>query len=183
MKITAEPRSDQWNADDFLGGARTFTIAGVREGTAEQKYDIALEGEPRAWRPPLGMVRVLMQAWGDESDVWVGRRVTLYRDQSVRFGKEVLGGIRISHLSHIDKVSNYKVTTSRGKRETFTVQPLAAQAPPAPARDFLTEAQLAGGDADSLRALWVAAQQAGAAQEVLDTIRSMATPADENPPA
>src|SRR5690606_39998173 len=42
VKITAEPRSDQWNADDFLGGPRTFTIAGVREGTADQKYDIEL---------------------------------------------------------------------------------------------------------------------------------------------
>lgn len=124
MKITAEPRSDQWNADDFLGGSRTFAIAGVKDGTAEQKYDIALEGEARAWRPPLGMLRVLMEAWGDDSNVWVGRRVTLYRDQSVRFGKEVLGGIRISHLSHIPKVMNFKMTTSRGRRETFTVQPL-----------------------------------------------------------
>lgn len=37
MKITAEPRSDQWNADDFVGGARVFTIAGVKVGAAEQK--------------------------------------------------------------------------------------------------------------------------------------------------
>jgi len=124
LKITAEPRSDQWNADDFLGGARTFTIAGVKDGTAEQKYDIELEGETRAWRPPLGMIRVLMQAWGDESEVWVGRRVTLYRDQTVRFGSDVLGGIRISHLSHIEKPLNLKVTASRGKRVTYTVQPL-----------------------------------------------------------
>ena len=124
MKITAEPRSDQWNADDFLGGPRTFTIAGVKDGTAEQKYDISLEGEARAWRPPLGMIRVLMQAWGDESEVWVGRRVTLYRDQAVKFGSDVLGGIRISHLSHIDKAMNFKVTASRGKRVTVTVQPL-----------------------------------------------------------
>ena len=134
MKITADPRSDQWNADDFLGGPRTFTIAGAKDGTAEQKYDIALDGEERAWRPPLGMLRVLMQAWGDESKVWVGRRVTLYRDQSVRFGKDVPGGIRISHLSHIEKVMNFKVTTSRGKRETYTVQPL----PDVPTPDPLT---------------------------------------------
>lgn len=131
MKITAEPRSDQWNADDFLGGARTFTIAEVKNGTAEQKYDIELEGESRAWRPPLGMLRVLMEAWGDESNVWAGRRVTLYRDQTVRFGKEVLGGIRISHLSHIAKPMNFKMTTSRGKRETYTVQPLPDAAPAA----------------------------------------------------
>lgn len=131
MKITAEPRSDQWNADDFLGGPRTFTIAGVKEGAAEQKYDIALEGETRAWRPPLGMLRVLMQAWGDESEVWVGRRVTLYRDQTVKFGSDTLGGIRISHLSHIEGPKNYKVTTTRGKRATFTVQPIKEAPKPA----------------------------------------------------
>lgn len=129
MKITAEPRSDQWNADDFIGGPRTFTIAGVKDGTAEQKYDIALEGEPRAWRPPLTMLRVLLAAWGDDSNVWVGRRVTLYQDPDVRFGKEAVGGIRISHLSHIDKPKNFKVTTTRGKRTTYSVQPL----PDAPA--------------------------------------------------
>src|SRR5690606_24289447 len=99
VKITAEPRSDQWNADDFLGGPRSFTIAGVREGTADQKYDIELvEGEGRVWRPPLTMLRVLIQAWGDESKDWIGRRVTLYRDEKVHFGRDQVGGIRISHL-------------------------------------------------------------------------------------
>jgi hypothetical protein len=133
VKITAEPRSDQWNADDFLGGARTFTIAGVKEGAAEQKYDIALEGETRAWRPPLTMIRVLLKAWGDESDEWAGRRVTLYQDPNVRFGRDTVGGIRISHLSHIgDKPLNVKVTTTRGKRETVTVQPLKEAPQPAP---------------------------------------------------
>ena len=43
MKITAEPRSDQWNADDFIGGPRTFTVAGVKVGKAEQKRYEALQ--------------------------------------------------------------------------------------------------------------------------------------------
>ena len=178
MKITAEPRSDQWNADDFTGGPRTFTIAGVKDGSAEQKYDIKLEGESRSWRPPLTMIRVLMKAWGDESDVWVGRRVTLFQDPNVEVGREAAGGIRISHLSHIDGTLNAKVTTTRGKRETVTVQPLT-EAAPAPRRDFLAEAEQAGGDVDLLRALWNAAKQAGEPQEHLDAIRSMApSPAD-----
>ena len=174
MKITAEPRSDQWNADDFLGGSRTFTIAGARDGTAEQKYDIQLEGEARAWRPPLTMIRVLLKAWGDESDEWVGRRVTLYQDATVRFGKEVLGGIRISHLSHIgDKPLNVKVTTSRGKRETVTVQPLKEAAPTTP-RDWRTEAAALTGNVDGLRALYMDAQAAGADAETLAHIKEQA---------
>lgn len=134
MKITAEPRSDQWNADDFVGGPRTFTVAGVKTGTAEQKYDIELvEGEGRAWRPPLTMLRVLIAAWGDEAAEWAGRRVTLYRDETVRFGSDAVGGIRISHLSHLPggKRLAIKVTTTRGRRASYTVEPLQESAPPA----------------------------------------------------
>lgn len=176
MKITAEPRSDQWNADDFLGGPRTFTIAGVKDGVAEQKYDIVLDGEARAWRPPLTMLRVLIAAWGDDSDAWTGRRVTLFQDPTIRFGRDTVGGIRISHLSHLDKPLQIKVTTTRGKRETVSVQPLKE----APARDFLAEAVAANGDKATLRALWTAARDAREPQEHLDTIAAMVAP-DEAP--
>lgn len=142
MKITAEPRSDQFNAEDFIGSPRTFTIAGVRSGTAEQKYDVLLEGEERVWRPPLTMLRLLMAAWGDDSTVWQGRRVTLYNDETVSFGKEATGGIRISHMSDLPDNKPFRKTLqiSRGKRKTFTVDPLP-DTPSAPAP--LTEAAIA----------------------------------------
>ena len=125
MKLTAEPRSDQWNADDFVGGPRTFTIAGVKPGKAEQKYDVELvEGEGRVWRPPLTMLRLLIAAWGDEAEQWKGRKVTLYRDETVRFGKDQVGGIRVSHLSHIDSPFQIALTKSRGRRGLVSVQPL-----------------------------------------------------------
>lgn len=179
MKITAEPRSDQWNAEDFLQGPRVFEISSVNNGAAEQKYDIGLMGENRVWRPPLTMLRVLLSAWGDESDTWVGRRVQLFHDPNVRFGKEAVGGIRIAALSHIDKPLNLKLTATRGKRVTVTVQPLpdAPKQAPQPARDFLAEAEQANGDPDLLRALWKAAKSAGEPQPHLDTIRAMAAPA------
>ena len=126
MKITAEPRSDQINADDFLGSPRTYTIAGVRPGTAEQKYDVLLAGEDRVWRPPLTVLRLLMAAWGDEADVWKGRQVTLYRDASVKFGPDDVGGIRVSHMSHLpgNKPFSATVTVKRGRRAPIKVQPL-----------------------------------------------------------
>lgn len=127
MKITAEPRSDQWNADDFIGGPMTFTISGVKVGSAEQKYDIELvEGGGRFWRPPLTMLRLLIKAWGDDATVWIGRRVTLFRDEKVRFGSDAVGGIRISHMS--DLPGNAKLTamltSTRGRRAQHTVEPL-----------------------------------------------------------
>lgn len=132
MKITAEPRSDQWNADDFVGGGRTFTVSGVKVGSAEQKYDIELvEGEGRVWRPPLTMLRLLIAAWGDEASQWTGRRLTLYRDESVRFGPDAVGGIRVSHMSHLpgDKTFTVKLTSSRGRRTGITVDPLVMPTP------------------------------------------------------
>jgi len=162
VKITAEPRSDQWNADDFMGGSsKTFTVAGVKDGSAEQKYDITLEGESRVWRPPVTTVRILMDAWGDESDVWVGRRVTMFRDPSVRFGKDAVGGIRISHLSHLPggKPLTLAVTSARGKRPMVTIQPLPDVKPSAKLANNSepTEAEVAAStDLEELTAMWQA---------------------------
>lgn len=148
MKITAEPRSDQYNADDFVSGPRDFTVAGVRPGTAEQKYDVLLEGEQRCWRPPLTVLRLLMAAWGDDAAAWVGKRVRLYRDPSIRFGNDVTGGIRVSHLSGIDKPLTVALTAKRGKRATHTVEPLP-DAPATAALDVATST-----DIDALRAAY-----------------------------
>ena len=161
MKITAEPRSDQWNADDFVGGPRTFTVAGVKVGAAEQKYDVELvEGEGRVWRPPLTVLRLLIAAWGDDATVWVGRRVTLYRDPAIKFGRDAVGGIRVSHLSHIDKPLTVALTETRGKRAAHTVQPLVEATQPAksaPAEPALTAADIAAcDDIDTLREWWQA---------------------------
>jgi len=138
MKITAEPRSDQINADDFVGSPATYTIAGVRTGTAEQKYDIDLaEVQGRAWRPPLTMLRLLIAAWGDDATAWTGRRVTLYRDETVRFGPDAVGGIRVSHMSDLPtgkKPFTVKLTATRGRRVAVTVQPLDDAVTPDPSQ-------------------------------------------------
>lgn len=158
MKITAEPRSDQWNADDFIGGPRTFAIAGVKVGAAEQKYDIELvEGQDRAWRPPLTMLRLLIAAWGDEAAIWVGRRVTLFRDESIRFGRDAVGGIRVSHMSDLPggKAFSVKVTKSRGQREDITVQPLAED--PSIALNAAKKRVAAAAPKDTDLKAWVAA--------------------------
>ena len=177
MKITAEPRSDQWNADDFIGGPRTFTIAGVKVGAAEQKYDIELvEGEGRVWRPPLTVLRILIAAWGDDAKVWAGRRATLYQDPTIRFGKDAVGGIRVSHLSHIDKQLRVSVTATRGKKAVHIVDPL----PDAPATvpEPSAEEVAASTDVEALKALWRASGPERRAQ-----IEARVAELTTNPPA
>ena len=121
---TLAPNSDQLDAVDLIGNPRTFTITKVSKGNAEQPVNVHLAEFPRVWRPGKSMRRVLAACWGTDASTWVGRRVTLYCDESVRFGNDVVGGTRISHLSHIDGRKRIPLLVSRKKSATFVVEPL-----------------------------------------------------------
>ena len=156
--MAIEPDSTQINADDLIAGPRTVTIDKVTRGNTEQPVNISLVETPgRAWRPSKSMRRVLVAAWGPDTTAYTGRRVTLYREPSIKFGREVVGGIRVSHLSHISKPLTVPLTVARGKRETFTVQPLPDSPAPAPAPT--AEDVAATDDTEQLRAMWHAADQ------------------------
>ena len=147
------PKSDQLNADDLISGPVTVTIAKVSAGSAEQPVDVHLTEFPgRAFRPSKSMRRVMVSAWGVEASAYTGRRMTLYRDPTIRFGGMEVGGIRISHLSHIDKSFALALTVTRGKRSMFTIEPLAD---PAPAQSDHTAEQVAAcSDPETLRTWW-----------------------------
>ncbi len=129
------PKSDQISADDFIAGPATFTIetVDIRPGT-EQPVSIFLAGEPRAWKPCKSMSRVLVTAWGPDAKVYSGRSVTLYRDPSVKWGGMEVGGIRISHLSHIEGKMVLQLTATKGKRTPAIIMPLVVEEK-APAAD------------------------------------------------
>jgi hypothetical protein len=151
IEDTLAPTSDQLDAVDLLGGPRTFTISDVSRGNAEQPVNVHLAEFPRVWRPGKSMRRVLAACWGPEASEWVGRRVTLYCDEKVTFGNDVVGGTRISHLSHLDKAKKIPLLVKRGKSATFTVQPLAEQAaPPEPTAEEVAACT----DVDELKAMW-----------------------------
>ena len=136
------PKSDQLNAEDLLTGERTFIISTVEPGSAEQPVNVHLVEMPgRPWRPSKSMSRVLAFLWGKDTEPYAGRRVTLYRDPEVTFGRDKVGGIKISHLSHIDAPKSVSLTVTRGKRAPHTVKPLVEQAP-APSAPAVTEADV-----------------------------------------
>lgn len=125
MKVTIEKKTDQLNYEDFLGGiTRIVTIAGVKAGTKEQQYDIAIEGDPRVWRPAVTVLKILVAAWGDDATEWIGRSAELYGDPDITFGRDKVGGIRVSRVSHIDAPVSANLTETRGKRKKHTVDPL-----------------------------------------------------------
>ena len=92
-------------------------------------------------------------------------------------GKAV-GGIRISHASHIDKPVTMSLALAKGKLAPFTVQPLPdAPAPqyadPAPVPDFE--------NLDEARDDFVHRQEASASPDELQAIIAAAPPADTTP--
>ena len=79
------------------------------------------------------MRRVLVMLWGPDANAYIGRSMTLYRDDKVLFGGLAVGGIRISHMSHIDGKHTMMLTATRAQRKPFMVEPLDA-APAKPAK-------------------------------------------------
>lgn len=167
---TTAPKSDQQNFDDYVSGPKTVTVSDVKAGSAEQPVEIHLVEFPgRPFKPSKSMRRVLVAAWGAESSTYVGRRMTLYGDPTVKFGGIAVGGIRISHLSHIDKTLTLALTVKRGARAPFVVQPLEVPKDES-GRDWLVELSDTGGDLDLIRALGTAARAAHASETVLGVI-------------
>lgn len=130
-----EPKSDQQNYDDYITGPKTVTISEVRLPESDQQpmHLHLVEFPGRPYKPGLTMRRVLLGIWGKDGLAgWAGRKLTLHGDPDVMFGKQKVGGIRISHASHIDGPKTLMVTVTRGKKAPFTVQPMQSAPAPAP---------------------------------------------------
>lgn len=125
LRHTIVPKSDQLNAEQLLGGDMTITVTDVRMGSDEQPVILHYTNdEGRPYKPCKTMRKVLIFAWGEDGRAWVGKSMTLYNDQAVRFGGMVVGGIRISHLSHIEREISVSLTATKGKKAQHTILPL-----------------------------------------------------------
>ncbi len=122
---TIAPKSDQLNADDLIAGPRTIVVTRVAAPGGDQPISIYFEGDnDKPYKPGKSMRRVLVQLWGSDGSAYVGRAMTLYRDPNIRFGGDIVGGIRISHMSDIDGTKTLPLTVTRGQRKPYTVKPL-----------------------------------------------------------
>jgi hypothetical protein len=129
-------KSDQLNSTDLASGPRTVVITDVKEGSDDQPVNVYTDvfGRGRPFKPSKTVLRQLGKAWGRDTSVWVGRSATLFRDPTVKWAGEAIGGIRILALSHIDKAMSDMLPTSKGKFAKYTISVLdvATVATPAP---------------------------------------------------
>ena len=123
---TTAPKSDQLNSDDLIGGPRTITITRVsaNEG-GDQPINVFFEGDDnKPFRPCKSMRRVMMAIWGNNGATYAGKSMTIWRDPSVTWGGMAVGGIRISHMSHMERDTTLAITESKTKRKPLVVRML-----------------------------------------------------------
>ena len=164
-------KSDQINAVD-LAVPVTATVEGVEVVGGDQPVNIFVTEFPgKAYRPSKSMRRVLVKLWGPKSADYAGRRLTIYNDPTVTWAGKAVGGIRISHASHIDAPVTMSLALAKGKLAPFTVQPLP-DAPPPPIPAFESE--------DDARTYWIKRRDEGADPAELAAIQAAAPTAPTN---
>lgn len=128
MSRFTEAKSDQLNSDDLIGAPRTITVTRVVGAEGDQPIAVHYENDGgKPFKPCKTIRRVLLAIWGRYANDYVGRSMTLYRDDAVQFGGLQVGGIRISHMSHIDKETVVVVAKSKGKKAGMKILPLKAE--------------------------------------------------------
>lgn len=131
-------KSDQLNADDLIGGDLTIKITAVKVlDTQDQPAIINYEGDNgKPFKPCKTVRKLIMHAWGKDERNFVGRSMRLYRDPTVKWAGEEVGGIRLRALSHIDRRLTISLQISKGRKIPIAVDVLKPDAP------AFTEAQL-----------------------------------------
>lgn len=148
-------KSDQINAIDLVGRDVTVTITDVKPGPADQPVHIITDtyGTGRPFKASKTALRDIVQAWGTDSTVWVGRRLTLWNDPDVLWAGQAVGGIRIKAMSHIGKAFEAKHIITRGKSKKVMIQPLPDAPTPTPDASKVPAAVTAIDNAATLDAL------------------------------
>lgn len=125
LSKTIIAKSDQLNADDLLGGPITVTIEDVKQGNPDQPIAVFYKGcNGKPWYPCKSMRRVLVAVWGNDGKGYAGKSCTLHRDPEVKFGGIKVGGIRITHMTGLDKDMALGLQVTRGSKKLYTVRPL-----------------------------------------------------------
>ena len=155
LRPTLVAKSDQLHADHLVGGPMPITVSRVSATSGDQPVTVHYEGDKgRPYKPCLTMRKVLVLAWGHDGNKWPGRSMRVYNDQDVRFGKDLVGGVRISHLSHIERDIKVSLAVTKGKKALYEIKRLQDGD-----AEMIADIKAAS-DVDSLKAAFATAYEA-----------------------
>jgi len=126
LRDTIIPKSDQLNAEQLLSAPMTIIVTDIKRGSGPDQPVIVsyANDEGRPYKPCKTCRKILIFAWGDDGSEWVGKRMTLYCDPDIKFGGVKVGGIRISHLSDIERDMAVSLNVTKGKKGEFVIRKL-----------------------------------------------------------
>jgi hypothetical protein len=129
LRATVVPKSDQLNAEQLLSGPITITVTDIKIGSSEEQPVIIhyQDDAGRPYKPCKTCRKILIVAWGEDGTQWIGRSMTLYNEQSVKFGGMEVGGIRISHLSDIPRDLQVSLTSTKGKKSAHFIRRMGTE--------------------------------------------------------
>ena len=98
----AKPDSEYFGGQDLpsLDAKITVTIKAydievIRTKTGEVKKGVLhFEENIKPWIVSKDKLKPIKNKYGVDADKWIGKKITLYFDPSIRFGKEITGGVR-----------------------------------------------------------------------------------------
>ncbi len=127
---TLAAKSDQLNAADLMGSPATVRVLGVSiNNSVDQPVIIKIDGGYQPYKPCKSMRRLLAQIWGSSSKDWVGQSLTVFCDPEVTWAGQAVGGIRISHVTGLNRQCEIPLRSSKTKVITYTIHPLIIELP------------------------------------------------------
>ena len=165
LRDTIIPKSDQLNAEQLLSAPMTIIVTDIKRGSGPDQPVIVsyANDEGRPYKPCKTCRKILIFAWGDDGGEWIGKRMTLYCDPDIKFGGVKVGGIRISHLSDIERDMAVSLNVTKGKKGEFVIRKLPDIRPISELKRLLGESAKSG--VKDLQAMWK--KLTGAEREIL----------------
>lgn len=133
---TIEAKSEQLTGDDLLANPLTIKVTKVNKGSAEYPVVIHYENDKgKPFHPCKTCRRILVNVWGKDAATYIGKSMTLYRDSKVTWAGAEVGGVRISHMSHMKAPVQMSLTQSSKSKKPFTVHPLIVKEETPPVKE------------------------------------------------
>jgi hypothetical protein len=127
LSDTIEAQSDRINAADLMGADKIIVINEVvrySESGTSKFYLNYVGHNGRAYKPSLGMRRIIMTLWGKDGTQYIGRSIKIFRDPTVIYAGKAAGGVVISAMTDIKSKATVVIPISKTKSVTYVIDKL-----------------------------------------------------------